>query len=116
MSKINIVQISAALGFPVTANFITNTLNIAPNPELSVKRALFWNEADYDAICLRLIAQVTRARGEKPGALPADRPKPVAAEPEGFGFESPVVHDTPPEPEGFGFDATPADEPSFAFE
>jgi len=111
MSKINIVQISAALGFPVTATFITNTLNVPPNPELSVKRALFWNEADYDAICLRLIAQVTRARGEKPGALSPDRPKvavePVpAAEPEAFGFE------TPTEPDGFGFEE-PATEEGF---
>ena len=110
MSKINIVQISAALGFPVTAAFITNTLNVPPNPELSVKRALFWNEADYDVICLRLIAHVSRARSEKPGALSPDRPKgagesvAAATEPEAFGFETPVVHDTPAEPDGFGFE------------
>lgn len=116
MSKINIVQISAALGFPVTATFITNTLNIPPNPELSIKRALFWNEADYDAICLRLIAQVTRARGEKPAALSPDRPKgdapaAAAAEPvtEGFGSETPAA-----EPDGFGFgEEAPAEESFF---
>lgn len=122
MSKINIVQISAALGIPaITAHFITNTLLVPPNPELSVKRALFWNEADYDAICLRLIAQVSRARGEKPGALSPDRPRAEAtaaapappAESEGFGFETPVVHDTPPEPDGFGFETSAAMEGFF---
>jgi hypothetical protein len=108
MSKINIVQISAALGFPVTATFITNTLNIPPNPELSVKRALFWNETDYDAICLRLIAQVSRARGEKPGALSPDRPKADApvVEPDGFGFGD-AQPAAPTEPDGFGFDNAP---------
>ena len=116
MSKINIVQISAALGFPVTAAFITNTLNVPPNPELSVKRALFWNEDDFDPICLRLIAQVSRARGEKPSALSPDRPKgagesvaatTAATEPEAFGFETPAA-----EPDGFGFEE-PATEDFF---
>lgn len=120
MSKINIVQISAALGFPVTAHFITDVLGVPPDVTLSVKRALFWPSDQYGMIHGRLQNHLNSRIGIDPLTFTPERPKGAATpataagvEPEAFGFETPVVHDTPPEPEDFGFAEAPETEDFF---
>lgn len=96
--KINIVQISAALGFPVTAHFITDVLGVQPDPALSVKRALFWPREQYGMIHGRLQNHLNSRIGIDPLTFTPDRPKasgstPATAagvEPDGFGFEEPA--------------------------
>ena len=98
MSKINIVQISAALGFPVTAHFIIDVLGVPPDTTLSVKRALFWHSEQYGMIHGRLQYHLNRRIGIDPLTFTPDRPKAATAadstpataagvEPEAFGFE-----------------------------
>lgn len=120
MSKINIVQISAALGFPVTATFITDVLGVPPDQSLSVKRALFWPREQYGMIHGRLQNHLNSRIGIDPSTFTPERPRgeaaaapaPAAApaEPEGFGFEEPAPA---AEPEGFGFDDASAETEGF---
>lgn len=117
MSKINIVQISAALGFPVTATFVAEVLGVPPDPSLSIKRALFWPREQYGMIHGRLQNHLNGRIGIDPSSFTPDRPKGAAAEAptapaaetDGFGFETPVA-----EPDGFGFEEpAPAEEGFF---
>ena len=94
--KINIVQISAALGFPVTAHFVTDVLGVQPDPSLSVKRALFWPREQYGMIHGRLQNHLNSRIGIDPTTFTPDRPKAAvesvaataaATEPEAFGFD-----------------------------
>ena len=109
MSKINIVQISAALGFPVTAHFVTDVLGVPPDVTLSVKRALFWPSDQYGMIHGRLQNYLNGRIGIDPSSFTPDRPKgsvaaapapaASAAETEGVGFETPTA-----ETDDFGFE------------
>lgn len=73
MTQINIVQIQTALQLPVTAAFVLETLKV--KPVATMKRAVYWSEADYAVICQRLIEHVT-SRGEVDiVAVSSERPK-----------------------------------------
>lgn len=92
MSKINIVQIQAAIGIPLTAEFITKTLGIGPNPELTVKRAVFWDRDKYGVIVGRLQNFLNSKGAIDPTTFSPDRPKktddaaPAAKGDDGAGF------------------------------
>ena len=121
MSKINIVQIQAAIGLPLTAEFITKTLGIEPNPELTVKRAVFWDANKYGVIVGRLSNYLGNKGAVDPTKFSPDRPKKAEDAPAGdaaktgaaadsgdgfsFGDETPSAGDA----DGFSFgDETPA--------
>lgn len=126
MSKINIVQIQAAIGLPLTAEFITKTLGIEPNPELTVKRAVFWDANKYGVIVGRLSNYLVNKGAVDPTTFSPDRPKktedaaPAAKADDGAGFsfgdDSPAADSG----DGFSFDADPqpaaaADDTGFDF-
>ena len=87
MSKINIVQIQAALAVPVTATFIVDTLGVQPVE--TVKRAVFWDAADYGKIVGRLQNHLNSRGAIDPTTLSGEREKktaePTAADGDFFG-------------------------------
>lgn len=80
MTKINIVQIQNALQIPITAGFVTDTLNVAPVE--TVKRAVYWAASDYSTICHRLIGHITNLSTVNAAEISGERPKKAQAEPE----------------------------------
>lgn len=79
MSKINIVQIQAALLVPLTAQFIINKLKVAPAE--TQKRLVLWNAADYALICSRLGEWIEKARQLDVTTFSGERPKKEEAPP-----------------------------------
>jgi hypothetical protein len=104
MSRINIVQIQTALLIPITAQFIENKLGIAPSEK--EKRAVYWKDTDYAAICDRLVTYVKQRRDVNITAISGERPKsgdapaPAAASGDG-GFD---FGDEPQAEDGNSFD------------
>lgn len=106
MSKINIVQIQAALkGVPITAAFIVDTLGVQPVE--TVKRAVFWDAADYGKIVGRLQNHLNSCSAIDPSTLSGERtkkePPPAAASEDFFNESAPAGGDDffAEEPEDF---------------
>ena len=127
MSKINIVQIQAAIGLPLTAEFITKTLGIEPNPELTIKRAVFWDANKYGVIVGRLSNYLGNKGTVDPTKFSPDRPKkaddaaPAAKGDDGAGFsfgDEKPAGDAAGDAFSFGDDPAPgaaADDTGFDF-
>jgi hypothetical protein len=84
--KFNIVQFQTASGIPLTANFIVDTLGVAPDE--TVKRAMYWNRDKYGLIIGRLQNFINGKAAVNPCAESGERAskKPAAAADESFDF------------------------------
>lgn len=79
MSRINVVQVQAALLVPITANFIVNKLKVAPAE--TQKRLVLWNASDYPLICERLAEWIKKAKTLDITKFSGERPKKEEAAP-----------------------------------
>lgn len=118
--KINIVQIEAAAGLPITADFITNRLGVAPDPALTVKRAVFWRLDQWPVIVEALKKHLQHLGTVNPASFSGQRPKkapeaPAAGGDSSFSFGDAAPSPAPAADAGFSFGETSTDASGFDF-
>lgn len=123
-NNINIVQIEAASGIPLTAAFVRDTLGIAPVSQ--EKRAMFWNINQWPQIVGALAQHIGKLNNIDPRTFSGQRPKkdkpgepaagavdtPPAAAAGGFNFGAAPAPTPAPLAGGFNFGAAPAPTPA----